>query len=79
MVGIKVKFQASLTFWFQPVQGLCSCGQQFSSGGGSAFCLNNLGMCVIPLSIFLRELGVQWFCYVAEIESKLLPVPQPNS
>ena len=34
LVGIKVKFQASPTFWFQPVQGLCSCGQQFSSGGG---------------------------------------------
>ena len=34
LVGIKVKFQASSTFWFQPVQGLCSCGQQFSSRRG---------------------------------------------
>ena len=32
LVGFKVKFQAS-AFWFQPVQGLCSCGQQFSSRG----------------------------------------------
>ena len=32
-VGLKVKFQASL-IWFQPVCGLCACGQQFLSGGG---------------------------------------------
>ena len=25
--------QASSTSWFQPVWGLCSCGQQFSPGG----------------------------------------------
>ena len=32
LAGIKVKFQASTAFWFQPVQGLCPCGQRFSSG-----------------------------------------------
>ena len=53
LVGIKVKFQASSGFWFQLVEGLCSCGQQFSSGEGSASCKNDLGMCVRPLSIFL--------------------------
>ena len=31
---IKVKLQESSIFWFQPVKGLCSGGQQFSSGGG---------------------------------------------
>ena len=35
--------------------------------------------CVRPVSIFLRELGIWWFCYVAELYSKLLPAPQPNS
>ena len=33
LVGIKVKFQASSTLWFQLVQGLCACGQQFSADG----------------------------------------------
>lgn len=33
LVGIKVKFQASSAFWFQPVWDLCSCSQQFSYGG----------------------------------------------
>ena len=32
--GIKVNFQASSAFWFQPVWDLYACGQQFSSGGG---------------------------------------------
>ena len=34
LVGIKVKLQASPTFWFQPVWDLCPYCQQFSSGGG---------------------------------------------
>ena len=61
----------------QPVQGQCSCGQQFSSGGGSASYKNNLGMCIRPL-----YLSGNWGfgdCYVAELQSKLLTVPQPNS
>ena len=33
LVGTKVKFQAS-PILFQPVHDLCSCGQQFLSGGG---------------------------------------------
>ena len=33
LVGIKVKFQASSTLWFQLVQGLCACGHQFSAYG----------------------------------------------
>ena len=33
LVGIKVKFQASSAFWFQPVWDLCSSSQQFSYGG----------------------------------------------
>ena len=33
LVGIKVKFQASSTLWFQLVQGLCACGHQFSPDG----------------------------------------------
>ena len=34
LIGIKVKFQASSTFWFQLAWALCSCGQQFPSRGG---------------------------------------------
>ena len=36
-------------------------------GKGSASCKSNLRICVRPLSISFRELGVQWFCYVAEL------------
>ena len=61
LVGIEVKFRASPILWFQLVWGLRACGQQFSSAGGLllASCENNLGICVIPLSIPFRELGVQ--------------------
>ena len=34
LVDIKMKFQAASTFWLQLVQGLCSCGQKFSSEAG---------------------------------------------
>ena len=34
LVGIKVKFEASLIFWGQTVWYLCARGQQFSSSGG---------------------------------------------
>ena len=46
---------------------------------GSASCKNNLGMCVKPLTISFKELGVPWFWCVAELYSKLLPIHQPNS
>ena len=36
-------------------------------------------MCVRPLSVSFRELWIQWFCSVADLQSKLLPVPPPNS
>ena len=36
-------------------------------------------MCLRPLSLSFRELGVPWSCCVADLQSKLLPVPQPNS
>lgn len=36
-------------------------------------------MCARPLSVSFRELGVRWFCYMVDLQSKLLPVPQPNS
>ena len=52
LVGITVMFQAASTFWFQSVEGLCSCGQQFSSGWGSASCKNNLE-CVSGLYLCL--------------------------
>ena len=59
LVGVKVKFRASPIFWFQPVWGLRAWGQQFSAGvGGGCLCKNNLGVCVRPLSISFRELGV---------------------
>lgn len=61
LLGIKVQFQASSTFCVQPVSGLCSCGQQFSSGGLLPI---ETRMCGRPLSISFRELGVQWFCCV---------------
>ena len=44
---------------------------------GSAFCKNNLGMCVRPLSF--RELWIQWFCYVADLQSKLFQFPSPTA
>lgn len=51
-VGIKVKFQVSSVFRFQPVYVLCSWGQQFSSGGGSASFKNKLRMCQAFIHIF---------------------------
>ena len=67
LLGIKVQFQASSTFCVQPVSGLCSCGQQFSSGGGLLPIETRL--CGRPLSISFRELGVQWFCCVVDLWS----------
>ena len=49
LVGIKVKFQASSTFWFQPVWGLHACSQQFSSGGDLCPAKKILGMSVRSL------------------------------
>ena len=51
LVGIKVKFQTSST-WFQPVQGLCACGQQFSSGG-SLLHIKTTQECVSGLYLYL--------------------------
>ena len=59
LVVTKAQFQASSIFWFQTVSDLCSCSQQFSTGGGSASYKNNSGMCVRSLSVSFRELGVQ--------------------
>ena len=53
LVGFKVKFQAS-AFWFQPVQGLCSCGQQFSSGGG-LLPISAIQECVSGVYLYLSE------------------------
>ena len=63
--GVKVKFRASSTIWFQQVWGPHACSQQFSS----ASCKNNLGMCVRPLSVSFRELAVWWFCQVVVLQS----------
>ena len=50
---------------------------------GSASCKKKkkktLGICVRPLSVSFRELGVWCCCSGAELKSKLLIVPQPNS
>ena len=48
-VGIKVKFQASSTFWFQ-VQGLYSCDQHFSSGVGGLLPIKATQECSLYLS-----------------------------
>ena len=53
MVGIKMKFQASLILWFQPVLG-----QLFSSDGCLLSVKTALKICVRPLSITFRDLGV---------------------
>ena len=46
---------------------VCSCGQKFPSGRGSAACKNSFGMCVQPLSILSgnRDSGVSavWLNY----------------
>ena len=61
-----------------------SLGSMFSQSAvfiwwGSASFKNNLGICVKPLSVSFRELGVWWFCYVVDLLSKLSPVSQPDN
>ena len=52
LVGIKVKSEVSSTFWFHLVWGLCSCGQQFSSGGG-LLPIKTAQECVSDLYLYL--------------------------
>ena len=56
LAGIKGTFQASSTFWFQPVQGLCACGQHFPSGGG-----------LLPVKP-LRSVCQAFICSFSELE-----------
>ena len=63
LVGIKVKFQAYQSSGFKQSMFLQSAVFIWR---GSASCKNNSEMCVRPLSISYRELGVQCFCCVVD-------------
>ena len=57
LVGIKVKFQASSIFWFQPVQHLWSHGQQFLSGR-NLFPVKTTQGCVLGLLYINKYLSL---------------------
>lgn len=76
LVGMKVKFRASSTFCFQPVQDLCSCGQQFLSGGG-LLPVETTQKCVSGLHPYLSgnwEFGVSMW-WIFSLNSYQLPCP----
>ena len=78
LVGIKLKFQVSPTFLFQPTQSLCTCGQQFLSGGGSASHKNNLGVLVSGLYLYLSgnsEFGDSAIWQIYSLNCYQLPSP----
>ena len=73
LVGNKVKFRASPVFQFQPAWGLHSLMVSSFHLWGSASSKNSLGMGIRPLSVSSREQGVWWLCFVAGVQSELLP------
>ena len=78
LAGLQVKFQTLSAFWFQQPRINALVVSSFYLEV-SASCKNNWGMCGRPLFKSFRQLGVWWFCYVAELQSQLLSVPQANS